>query len=90
MFSSFRFHVETFAFGKLRVLKSTLARHSVHTVSGTKDHIAALLRVALAAGVEELELVGGSSLGAIVKVGTCLQRIGLGARRRRIGGDGAA
>ena len=59
-------------------------------VGGAKDNVAALLGVASTAGMEELQLAGGDSLGAIVEMGTCLQRVGLGARRCRIGGDRAA
>ena len=50
-------------------------------VSSVKDNITALLGATLTAGMEKVELVGGSGLGAIVKMGTCLQGVRLGARR---------
>ena len=66
-----------------RYLKITVANGAMDVaVSCAKDDITALLAVVLATvSKEELKLVSGSCLGAIVEMGAYFQRIWRGTRR---------
>jgi hypothetical protein len=65
------------AMGAGRDPETTVANRAMDVgISSAKDDIATLLGVVLAAGMEELGLVGGSSLGAVVKMGAHLQGSG--------------